>query len=103
MPPDQTRRIRGEQEIIARYEPEQAILTLPNLLTERADRDRLLTLLDKLLADNRVQRSQPTPEQLAMVERIRLVLGGPRRTERRVSLLAAPPKRERRAANAARA
>jgi hypothetical protein len=103
MPPDQTRRIRGEQEIIARYEPEQAILTLPNLLAERADRDRLLTLLDKLLADNRVQRSQPTPEQLAMVERIRLVLGGPRRMERRVSLLTAPPKRERRAANAARA
>ena len=29
MPPDQWRRIRGEQEIIVRYEPEQALATLP--------------------------------------------------------------------------
>ena len=36
------RRIRGEQEIIARYEPEQAIDTLAVLLADRADRERLL-------------------------------------------------------------
>ena len=29
MPPDQWRRVRGEQEIIVRYEPEQALATLP--------------------------------------------------------------------------
>ena len=45
------------------------------------DRERLLTLLDRLLSDERVQRVKPTAEQLAMVERIRAVLdsGGARR------------------------
>jgi len=72
--PDQWRRIRGEQEVIARYEPEQAITTLPALLDNRADRERLLTLFDRLFADKRVQMAQPTPEQLAMRDRIRAVL-----------------------------
>jgi len=72
---DQWRRVRGEQEIIARYEPELAIETLPKLLSERADRERLLKVFDRLLADERIQRSRPTAEQLAMVERIRGVLG----------------------------
>ena len=71
---DHARRIRGEQEIIVRYEPERAIETLPVLLSERADRDRLLTLLDRLLADERIQRVKPSSEQLAMLERIRGVL-----------------------------
>jgi uncharacterized protein DUF3141 len=68
---DEARRIRGEQEIIVRYEPQRAIETLPMLLSERADRDRLLTLLDRLLADERIQRVKPSSEQLAMLERIR--------------------------------
>ena len=72
---EQARRIRGEQEIIVRYEPEKAVQTLPALLTERADRDRLLTLLTRLLGDERVQRIKPSPEQLAMLDRIRSVLG----------------------------
>ena len=71
---DQARRIRGEQEIIVRYEPQRAIETLPVLLAERTDRDRLLTLVDRLLADERVQRVKPSSEQLAMLERIRTVL-----------------------------
>ncbi|HXZ96604.1 MAG TPA: DUF3141 domain-containing protein [Burkholderiales bacterium] len=74
LPLDQWRRIRGEQEIIARYEPDQAIETLPELLRERADRERLITLLERLLADRRVLQSKPTPEQMAMLERIRSVL-----------------------------
>ncbi|TDN57788.1 DUF3141 domain-containing protein [Paraburkholderia sp. BL10I2N1] len=74
LPADQWRRIRGEQEMIASYEPEQAIATLPVLLANRADRKRLLTLLDKLLADERVQSTKPTEAQLAMLERIRAVL-----------------------------
>ena len=59
LPLDQVRRIAGEQEIIARYEPERAVETLPRLLSERKDRDRLLTLLDRVLADPRVQRIEP--------------------------------------------
>jgi hypothetical protein len=73
VPRDQWRRIRGEQEIIARYAPEQAIATLPALLRDRADRDRLLALVDKLMADPRVQE-HPTEAQLAMVERLRDLL-----------------------------
>ena len=71
---DQARRIRGEQEIIVRYEPDKAIETLPMVLSDGADRDRLLTLLDRLLADERIQRVKPSSEQLAMLERIRNVL-----------------------------
>jgi pimeloyl-ACP methyl ester carboxylesterase len=74
IPMDQARRIRGEQEIIVRYEPEKGIETLPMLLSEQVDRDRLLTLLDRLLADERVQRVKPSSEQLAMLERIRTLL-----------------------------
>jgi len=72
--PEEWRRVRGEQEIIARYEPERSIETLPDLLPERADRERLLTLLGRVLADKRVQSSHPTAEQAAMLERIRGVL-----------------------------
>ena len=74
MPLDQWRRIRGEQEIIARYEPDQAIATLPDLLADPADRQRLLTLLDKLMADERVQAIHPSSEQLALLDRIRALL-----------------------------
>jgi hypothetical protein len=61
--------------IIARYEPDRALETLPALLARPKDRDRLLTLLERVLADERVQRIQPSPEQTAMLACIRDVLG----------------------------
>ncbi len=70
MTPDEWRRVRGEQEIVVRYEPEKALATLPKLLADPADRERLVTLLRRLLQDERVQRGRPTSEQLAMVEHI---------------------------------
>jgi pimeloyl-ACP methyl ester carboxylesterase len=73
--PDEARRIRGEQEIIVRYEPDRAVETLSALLAERADRDRLVALLDRLLADKRIQQVEPTADQTAMLERVRGVLG----------------------------
>lgn len=73
--PDEARRIGGEQEIIARYARDQAIATLPKLLARRGDRERLLDLLDRVLADKRVQRIEPSPDQLAALARIRSVLG----------------------------
>jgi pimeloyl-ACP methyl ester carboxylesterase len=76
MAPDEVRRIGGEQEIIARYERDEAIRTLPILLAQRNDREHLLTLLDRVLADKRVQRIEPSSEQLATLARIRSVLGG---------------------------
>ncbi len=78
---DEARRIRGRQELIVKYEPDQAVETLPDLLKDPADRERLLTFLERLLADERVQSQRPTPEQFAMLARIRKVLGlagGPR-------------------------
>ena len=68
--PDEWRRIRGEQDIIVRYEPEKAIAALPKLLSKPGDRERLVTLVRRLLADERMRRFVPTTEQLAMVENI---------------------------------
>jgi hypothetical protein len=44
LPMDEARRIGGKQEIIARYEPDQAVMTLPALLRDPQDRQHLLTL-----------------------------------------------------------
>jgi hypothetical protein len=70
MPWDEWRRIRGEQEIIVRYEPEKALATLPQLLADPGDRERLVTLVRRLVGDERVQRAGPSAEQLAMLENI---------------------------------
>ena len=77
LPPDQWRRIYGEQEIIATYAPQQAVATLPVLLARPEDRQRLLTLLDKLLGDARVQSASVSEQQWAALQRIRAVLGAP--------------------------
>jgi hypothetical protein len=68
--PDEWRRIRGEQDIIVRYEPEKAVATLPKLLAKPGDRERLVTLVRRLFADERMRRFEPTTEQLAMFENI---------------------------------
>ncbi|KWR90616.1 DUF3141 domain-containing protein [Cupriavidus sp. IDO] len=74
--PDAWRRIRGLQEIIVQRAPDQSIRTLPALLHDPADRERLLTLLDKLSTDEHLLGSQRTPEQAAMLARIRAALAG---------------------------
>jgi hypothetical protein len=85
LPLDQWRRVRGKQEIIVRYEPERAIATLPELLADRDDRERLLTLMEKMVGDARVQRSEPTAAQQAMYERIRRTLLQPAAPRPRLS------------------
>lgn len=72
---DQMRRLRGRQEIVVRYEHERALETLPQLVPTPIDRTRLLTLLERVLADPRLTRQQATPMQLATLERIRELLG----------------------------
>jgi pimeloyl-ACP methyl ester carboxylesterase len=90
IPQDEWRRIRGQQEIITRFEPERAMAALPTLLSKPEDRRRFLTLLDRLLKDERVQVDQATPQQRAALARIQEVLGdgaesrGPVKTKRAV-------------------
>jgi hypothetical protein len=75
IPRDAMRRIRGEQEIVCRYEPERAIATLPTLLRDPAERQRFMTLLGRLVADPRILATGPTDAQRAMLARIQGVLG----------------------------
>jgi uncharacterized protein DUF3141 len=72
--PDEQRRIRGEQDIIVRYEPERALETLPRLLANPDDRKRLLKLFDGLLRDERFQTVKPTAVQIATFDRINTLL-----------------------------
>jgi hypothetical protein len=74
IPRDQMRRIRGEQDIIVRYEPGKALETLPQLLHDKADRVKLLTLVDRLLSDERIQMSGITEKQKAMLKKMGEVL-----------------------------
>jgi pimeloyl-ACP methyl ester carboxylesterase len=75
MPRAEMRRIRGEQDIIVRYEPERALDTLPKLLADPADRDRLLALITRLLGDERMRARQLSAEDLARIDAILAVLG----------------------------
>jgi hypothetical protein len=70
MPADQWRRVRGEQEIIVRYAPDEALALLPRLLRNHEDRTRLVTLVRAILGDERVQRAGPSAGQLEMIEQI---------------------------------
>jgi hypothetical protein len=74
---DEMRRVRGEQDIIVRYARERAITTLPKLLAQRADRERLLTLMDKLGADPRLFGRPISAHDRDVIEQVRKVLGGP--------------------------
>ena len=77
IPRDQWRRIRGEQEIIVRYAPEEAMATLPKLLHDPRDRERLRTLLSRIATDERIRRTKPTPAQIAMHEELSEALAVP--------------------------
>ena len=76
LPPDQWRRIDGEQHIVTLYEPERALQTLPDLVAGPGERDRLLTLLKHLQADRRVHKLALNPQQEAVYKRILALLAG---------------------------
>jgi hypothetical protein len=71
LPRDEMRRVRGEQDIIVRYARERAIDTLPKLLDQRADRERLLGFMDKLDADPRLFGRPMSAHDREVVERVR--------------------------------
>ena len=88
--PDQWRRIRGTQEIIARHQPEKAVLALATLLSKPEEKRRFLLLLDKLLSDGRIQPDKLTPQQRSATARIYEVLG--QETKPRSEQNKTPPK-----------
>ena len=71
------RRVRGEQEVAVELEPERALATLGALLPKPADRARLMTLLDHMVEEGDAHGVTPTPEQHAMLARVREILGAP--------------------------
>ena len=74
LPSHEWRLIRGEQDIILRFEPERALATLPQLLTDPTDRRRFLQVLDRVANDRVLSSEPPTQEQLEMLERIKAVV-----------------------------
>jgi len=69
------RRVRGEQEVAVELEPERALATLGALVPKAADRTRLMTLLDHMVEEGEAHGVTPTPEQHAMLARVREILG----------------------------
>jgi hypothetical protein len=72
---DELRRIRGQQEIIVRFEPEKAVAALPALLANPQDRQRMVSLLDAVLTDERLYSLDLTREQTLALERVSGVIG----------------------------
>jgi pimeloyl-ACP methyl ester carboxylesterase len=71
------RRVEGEQEIIVRYAPERALETLPALVREPADRQRLLTLIERAAAFQDSRGAWLNDEQRGLLKRIVVALAAP--------------------------
>lgn len=74
LPKGEWRRVRGEQEVIFSAEPEQALVSLPQLVDDQDDRARLLDLMERLLAEPEIAAMLDTPRQQAMLVRILQIL-----------------------------
>ncbi len=70
LPAYAVRRVRAEQAVVAELEPERGLQSLPKLLADPADRRRALAVLDEAVA-----AVELTPEQRAVLDRVRGVLG----------------------------
>jgi len=66
---------------VAQLEPERAVATLPGLVPAMKDRERLVTLVERVIEEGGVHGITPSPEQLATFARIReaLATGAPAR------------------------
>ena len=72
--PAEWHRVRGEQEVAVDLEPGKALDTLGALVPEARDRERLLSLIDHVIAEGGAHGVTPTPEQQATLARIRELL-----------------------------
>jgi hypothetical protein len=75
LPPEQWRRIRGEQDIIVRYARDQALATFPQLLGDPGDRERFLGLLKLLLDDPRLLGHAASEHDAGVIAAVRKGLG----------------------------
>jgi hypothetical protein len=71
------RRVEGEQEIIVRYAPQRALETLPALVRDPADRERLLTLIERAAAFQDPRGAWLNDEQRRLLNRILAALAAP--------------------------
>jgi pimeloyl-ACP methyl ester carboxylesterase len=85
--PERERRIRGEQEIIIRYESARALMALPHLLRHQKDRERLLALMEAVLTETKLGKLKPTPGQVSRFEKVRGVLKAKPKTSRHCGLV----------------
>jgi pimeloyl-ACP methyl ester carboxylesterase len=69
IPDDARRRIQAEQAVVAELEPEAGLRSLPKLLPGAKERQRVLALLDEVIA-----AVELTPEQRALLARIHAIL-----------------------------
>jgi hypothetical protein len=68
------RRIEGMQEIIVRHAPQRALVTLPALVRDRTDRERLITLIENAIAFRAGEENWLGEPQRALLARIRETL-----------------------------
>jgi pimeloyl-ACP methyl ester carboxylesterase len=68
------RRIEGSQEIIVRLATERAVQTLPALVVDPADRERLITLIERAIAFHSSGERWLGAEQRSLLARIRATL-----------------------------
>ena len=71
LPDNDVRRIRTEQAIIVDLEPQQALETLPNLLSGKQDRERVLELLEIFSSEANL-----TEQQERILQMVHTVLDG---------------------------
>jgi hypothetical protein len=72
MSENELRRIRNEQVVIVEFEPKRALESLPVLLSNRADKQKVLSIMERARADMGLN-----PKQTAILEKIRKALGEP--------------------------
>ena len=71
------KRLRGAQEVLAANQPEAALRSLGALLPAARERQRLLNLLTRIIAEGGAHGVTPTTEQQATLARIRAELSPP--------------------------
>ncbi|HWP90720.1 MAG TPA: DUF3141 domain-containing protein [Thermodesulfobacteriota bacterium] len=72
MSEDERRRIRNEQVVIVEFEPKRALESLPVLLANHGDKEKMLSILERVKADFELNQ-----KQRAILEKIGKVLGSP--------------------------